>query len=150
ENGAPVSFYGVALEVTNRKRIEEMLERRVEARTRELEEANRQLRSQIEQREFAEAEIQQLQRLNAIGQITSGVAHDFNNLLSVVLTNARLLSHNLREPGDQEGLELIRTAAERGVNLIAQLLAFSRKQRLEPQEVDLNGKIVELSDLLDA
>jgi len=98
----PVAFYAVALDVTNRKRIENSLERRVEARTRELEEANRQLRSQIEQREFAEAEVQQLQRIDAIGQITSGVAHDFNNLLSVVLTNARLLSHSLREPGDQE------------------------------------------------
>src|SRR5207302_3119597 len=47
ENDVPVSFYGVALDVTNRKRIEEMLERRVEARTRELKEASRQLRSQI-------------------------------------------------------------------------------------------------------
>jgi hypothetical protein len=54
-----------------------------------------------------------LQRLDAIGQITSGVAHDFNNLLSVVLTNPRLLSHSLREPGDREGIELIRSAAER-------------------------------------
>ncbi len=150
ENHTPVSFYGVALDVTNRKRIEEMLERRVEARTRELEEANRELRSQIEQREIAEAEVQQLQRLDAIGQITSGVAHDFNNLLSVVLANARLLSRNLRDPGDQEGVELIRNAAERGVSLTAQLLAFSRKQRLEPQEVDLNSKIVGMSDLLSA
>src|SRR6267142_2543044 len=150
ENGAPVSFYGVARDVTDRKRIEETLERRVEARTRELEDANRQLRSQIEQREIAEAEVQQLQRLDAIGQITSGLAHDFNNLLSVVLTNARLLSRNLRDPGDQEGVELIRTAAERGVKLTAQLLAFSRKQRLEPQEVDLNSKIVGMTNLLSA
>jgi signal transduction histidine kinase len=150
KNGMPVAFYGVALDVTNRKRIEKSLERRVEARTRELEEANRQLRSQIEQREIAEAEVQQLQRLDAIGQITSGVAHDFNNLLSVVLTNARLLSRNLRNISDQEGAELIRTAAERGVNLTKQLLAFSRKQRLEPQEVDLNSKIVGMSDLLKA
>src|SRR6267142_704024 len=150
ENGAPVSFYGVALDVTDRKRTEKTLERRVEARTRELHEANRQLRSQIEQREMAEADVQQLQRLEAIGQITSGTAHDFNNLLSVVLTNARLLSHNLREPGDQEGLELIRTAAERGVNLIAQLLAFSRKQRLEPQPVDLNSKIAGMSEMRNA
>jgi signal transduction histidine kinase len=140
----------VALDVTNRKRIEKSLERRVEARTRELEETNRQLRSQIEQREFAEAEVQQLQRIDAIGQITSGVAHDFNNLLSVVLTNARLLSHSLREPGDQEGIELIRTAAERGVNLTTQLLAFSRKQRLEPQPVDLNSKIAGMSEMLNA
>ena len=138
------------LNFTGRKRIEETLERRVEARTRELEEANRQLRSQVEQREIAEAEVQQLQRLDAIGQITSGVAHDFNNLLSVVLINARLLSRDLRDSGDREGVELIRTAAERGANLTAQLLAFSRKQRLVPQEVDLNSKIVGMSDLLSA
>lgn len=149
-NDVPVSFYGVALDVTDHKRIEEALERRVEARTCELAEANRQLRSQIEQREIAEAEIQQLQRLDAIGQITSGVAHDFNNLLTVVLTNARLLSRNLRNPSDQEGAELIRTAAERGVNLTKQLLAFSRKQRLEPQPIDLNSKIAGMSDLLKA
>jgi PAS domain S-box-containing protein len=150
ENGVPVSFYGVALDVTDRKRIENGLERRVEARTRELEEANRQLRTQIEQREIAEAEVQQLQRLDAIGQITAGVAHDFNNLLSVVLTNARLLERNLSEPGDREGVELIRTAAERGARLISQLLAFSRKQRLDPQEVDLNSKIAGMSNLLSA
>lgn len=150
ENNAPVSFYGVARDITDRKRIEEALERRVEARTHELEEANRQLRAQIEQREIAEAEVQQLQRLDAIGQITSGVAHDFNNLLSVVLTNARLLSYSLREPDDQDGIELIRTAAERGVNLVGQLLAFSRRQRLEPQEVDLNSKIARMNGLLNA
>ena len=146
----PVSFYGVALDVTDHKRIEEALERRVEARTCELAEANRQLRSQIEQREIAEAEIEQLQRLDAIGQITSGVAHDFNNLLTVVLTNARLLSRNLRNPSDQEGAELIWTAAERGVNLTKQLLASPRKQRLEPQPIDLNSKIAGMSDLLKA
>ena len=148
ENDAPVSFFGVALEITGRKRIERRLERRVEDRTRELEEANRQLRSQIEKREIAEAEVQQLQRLDAIGQITSGVAHDFNNLLSVVLTNARLLSRTVQGPHDQEGIELIRTAAERGAKLIAQLLAFSRQQRLEPDEVDLNSKLVAMGDLL--
>lgn len=59
ENGVPVSFYGIALDVTDRKNIEKALERRVEARTRELEQANRQLRSEIEQREIAEAEVQQ-------------------------------------------------------------------------------------------
>jgi PAS domain S-box-containing protein len=147
ENQKPVSFYGVALDVTFHKRIEERLERRVEARTRELEEANRQLHSQIERRELAEAEVQQLQRLDAIGQIASGVAHDFNNLLSVVLNNARLLSHN---PGDLRCIALIRAAAERGANLTAKLLAFSRKQQLQPQEVDLNSKIAGMTFLLKA
>jgi PAS domain S-box-containing protein len=150
ENGVAASFYGVALDVTDRKNIEMALERRVEARTRELEQANRQLRSEVEQREIAEAEVQQLQRLDAIGQITSGVAHDFNNLLSVVLTNTRMLSRNLRDPGDQEGIELIRGAAERGVNLTSQLLAFSRQQRLEPKEVNLNSTIVKMGSLLNA
>src|SRR5258708_6366064 len=148
ENGRAASFHGIALDVTDRKRIENALERRVEARTRELEEVNRQLRSQIKQRELAEAAVEQLQRLDAIGQITSGVAHDFNNLLSVVLTNSRLLSRKLRDPHDREGVELIRAAAERGAKLAAQLLAFSRKQRLEPQAVDLNSKIVGMRDLL--
>jgi PAS domain S-box-containing protein len=150
ENNVPVSFFGVALEITDRKRIERRLERRVEERTRELEETNQQLRAQIEQREIAEAASQQLQRLDGIGQITSGVAHDFNNLLSVVLTNARMLSRNLRDPGDQEGIELILGAAERGANLTSQLLAFSRQQRLEPKVVDLNSTIVKMRGLLHA
>jgi len=151
ENDVPVSFFGVALEITDRKRIERTLERRVEERTRELEETNQQLRAQMEQREIAQAESQQLQRLDAIGQITSGVAHDFNNLLSVVLTNARMLSRNLRDdPGDQEGIELVLGAAERGANLTSQLLAFSRQQRLEPQVVDLNSTIVNMGGLLNA
>src|ERR1700676_2439645 len=150
ENDVPVSFFGVALEITDRKRIERRLERRGEERTRELEETNQQLRAQIEQREIAEAESQQLQRLDAIGQITSGVAHNFNNLLSVVLTNARMLSRNLWNPVDQEGIELIRTAAERGANLTSQLLAFSRQQRLEPKVVDLNSIIVKMGSLLNA
>ncbi|KRQ02378.1 hypothetical protein AOQ71_34690 [Bradyrhizobium manausense] len=151
ENGVPASFFGVAQEITDRKRIEGRLERRVEERTRELQESNQQLRAQVEQRELAEAEAQQLQRLDAIGQMTSGLAHDFNNLLSVVLTNARMLSRNLRDdPGDREGIELILGAAERGANLTSQLLAFSRQQGLEPQVIDLNSTIVKMSSLLNA
>ena len=130
--GRVVLWGGARRQRSERTRLN--LERRVEERTLELEAANRQLRSQIEKREAAEAEVQQLQRLEAVGQITSGVAHDFNNLLTVVLANARLLSRRLRDPSDQEGIELIRTAAERGAKLTAQLLAFSRKQRLEPQD----------------
>jgi PAS domain S-box-containing protein len=148
ENNVPVSFFGVALEVTKRKNIERGLEHRVECRTHELAEANRELRSQMEKREIAEAEVQQLQRLDAVGQITSGVAHDFNNLLSVVLTNARLLSRTVQRPDEREGVELIRAAADRGAKLIAQLLAFSRQQRLEPREVDLNSKLAGMVNLL--
>ncbi len=147
ENGAPLSFYGVALDVTDRKRLEESLERRVEARTHEFEEADRALRLQIEQRQVAEAEVHQLQRLDAIGQITSGIAHDFNNLLDVILANVRLLQKN---DNDQDGIELIRAAAQRGANLTARLLAFSRKQRLDPRAVELNKTVEGMHDLLVA
>jgi CheY-like chemotaxis protein len=61
-----------------------------------------------------------------------------------------MLSRNLRDPYDQEGIELIRAAAERGTNLTAQLLAFSRQQRLEPKQVDLNGIITTMRGLLNA
>jgi PAS domain S-box-containing protein len=150
DNHTPVSFYGVALDITDRKRIEQTLASHVEVRTRELQEANAQLRLQIDQREKAEAEVQQLHRLEAIGQITSGIAHDFNNLLSVVLTNARLLLPKMHDADDQEGVQLIRDAAERGAKLTAQLLAFSRKQRLMPFAVNLNSIISAMSDLLSA
>jgi PAS domain S-box-containing protein len=150
DNQTPVSFYGVALDITDRKRIEQTLASHVEARTRELQDANAELRLQIEQREKAEAEVQQLHRLEAIGQITSGIAHDFNNLLSVVLTNARLLSRKMHDADDQESIQLIRDAAERGAKLTAQLLAFSRKQRLVPLAVNLNNTISTMSDLLSA
>jgi PAS domain S-box-containing protein len=150
QNGKAVSFYGVARDITDRKRIERALEHGVEARTRETELANGQLRLQVEHRKIAEATVDQLQRLDAIGQITSGVAHDFNNLLSIVLTNARLLSRKVHDEDDQEGVGLIRAAAERGTKLTAQLLAFSHKQRLEPHPVDLNNEIEDMRDLLGA
>jgi hypothetical protein len=111
--------------------------------------ANRQLRSQIEQREIAEAEVQKFATLEAIGQITSGTARDFNNLLSDELTNARLLSHNLYANPKIRRCRADPHLCRTGCDLLAQVLALSLK-RLEPQEFDLNGKVVELSDLLGA
>ena len=148
ENGKPITFSGVAIDITERKRVESELERRVEARTAELVVLNRQLRAQIEQRAAIETTLQQLQRLDAIGQITSGVAHDFNNLLGVVLTNVVLMEHKSQRPEERRALAVIREAAERGAKLTSQLLAFPRGQPLEPQAVDLNTKILALNDLL--
>jgi PAS domain S-box-containing protein len=149
ENDIPIWFNGVAIDITNRKRLELELERLVDERTLQLKKVNQHLRVQVEQRELAESELQHLQRLNAIGQVTSGIAHDFNNLLSVILTNVNLLSHAVTDPDDQEGIDLIRTAAERAVTLTGQLVAFSRNQRLEPELIDLNSKIIELQKMLD-
>lgn len=126
------------------------LEQRVEARTAELAGANQQLQHQMEERERMDNTLRQIQRLEAIGQLTSGVAHDFNNILTVVLGNLGFLQ---KAVGSADGrltqrLSNMRTAAERGAKLTAQLLAFSRRQRLEPKAVDLNELIESLGDLM--
>ncbi|ABD90411.1 PAS domain-containing protein [Rhodopseudomonas palustris] len=136
------------------RRITETLEARVGERTAELAAANRQLVAQIEERERVEATLRQMQRLEAVGQLTSGVAHDFNNLLTVVLGNLGFLEKTLDRAGvDAKAharLANIRTAAERGATLTAQLLAFSRRQRLETRAVDLNETVTKMRALLQS
>jgi signal transduction histidine kinase/CheY-like chemotaxis protein len=129
---------------------ETLLERRVEERTAELESANRQLAGQIAERERVEAVLSQAQRLEAVGQLTSGVAHDFNNLLMVILGNVRQMQKAASEPVTQRRLSMMAQAAERGAQLTAQMLAFSRRQRLEPRVVDLNDTVRGMRDLLQA
>ena len=126
------------------------LERRVDERTEELASANRQLASQIVERERIESALRQAQRLEAVGQLTSGVAHDFNNLLMVVLGNIRQMQKTDLEPIAARRLQTMAKAAERGAELTAQMLAFSRRQRLEPRAVDLNDTVLSMRDLLHA
>lgn len=127
------------------------LEARVQERTGELAAANRQLVTQIEEREKVESTLRQMQRLEAIGQLTSGVAHDFNNLLTVVLGNIGFLEKSNSNVGDaklQQRLSHMRLATERGANLTSQLLAFSRRQRLEPKPFDVNEALENMNNLL--
>jgi signal transduction histidine kinase len=134
--------------------VNETLEARVAARTREIDAANRQLVSQIEERARVEGTLRQMQRLEAVGQLTSGVAHDFNNLLTVVLGNLQFIEK--REFGNsfdstlRQRLSHMRIAAERGAKLTSQLLAFSRRQHLDPKPVDLNDALGHMSDLLQS
>jgi signal transduction histidine kinase len=136
------------------RRLNEELEFRVNERTSELAAANRQLLAQIEERERVESTLRQMQRLEAVGQLTSGVAHDFNNLLTVVLGNIMFMEKALREAGIDgkiaQRLNYMRVAAERGAKLTDQLLAFSRRQRLEPKALDLNEIVVGMRDLLQS
>ncbi len=94
-------------------------------------------------------QLAQSQRLEAIGQLTGGIAHDFNNLLTVVLGGADALTADDTLTDDsREMAELIGSAAERGAELTHRLLAFSRRQPLEPQSVDLSERIKQLEPLL--
>lgn len=150
EDGRATGFSGVALDITHHKHTELALQQRIDARTLELELANGRLHAQIEQRECAEAAARQLQRLDAIGQITAGVAHDFRNLLSVILANVQILEKEIPDWENGEGLSLIRTSAQHGMNLISQLLAFSRDQTLTARAINVNDQIAASEDLLRA
>jgi signal transduction histidine kinase len=124
------------------------LETKVRDRTRDLGSANDRLTAEIAEREKAEARLIQAQKMEAVGQLTGGIAHDFNNLLTAVIGSIDLLMRRL--VGDRErklaGNALL--AAERGAKLTAQLLAFSRRQRLSPAPIDANDVVTHMSDLL--
>jgi signal transduction histidine kinase/CheY-like chemotaxis protein len=136
------------------RRLNEELESRVQDRTAELASANRELLNEIEERERVESTLNQLQRLEAVGQLTSGVAHDFNNLLTVVLGNIGFIEKGLaaaRLDGKlAQRLGYMRAAAERGAKLTDQLLSFSRRQRLEPRPLDLSQIIEGMRDLIQS
>lgn len=133
------------------RRLNETLEVRVQERTAELAATNRQLVGQIEEREKVESTLRQMQRLEAIGQLTSGVAHDFNNLLTVVLGNIGFIEESVGHDSKlKQRLSHMRLAAERGAKLTSQLLAFSRRQRLEPEPFDLNEALANMQDLLQS
>ena len=97
-----------------------------------------------------EAQLRQAQKMEAIGILTGGVAHDFNNLLGVIIGNLDLLAET--EHADAEVLELAgeaRDAALRGADLTRRLLAFARRQPLQPQELDVNTLVSGETKLLE-
>jgi signal transduction histidine kinase len=115
----------------------------------ELDEANLRLRAEIAEHRATEAALRQAQKLEAIGRLTGGIAHDFNNLLTIVSGNLMLAIG--RTGDDSATLPLLRgalQAADRGAALVQRLLAFARRQRLDPQSVDLKGLVSGIEDLL--
>jgi PAS domain S-box-containing protein len=98
-----------------------------------------------EQRQ-AEDRLRQAQKMEAVGQLTGGVAHDFNNLLAVIMGNAELLEDQLGS--EAPPLQAILRSATRGAELTQRLLAFSRRQPLQPQRIDLADLLAGMADLL--
>ena len=96
-----------------------------------------------------EEQLRNMQQLEAIGRLAGGVAHDFNNALGIILGHIQLLSER-PECSDQirTGLAQIRRAADQAASLTRQLLAFSRKQMLQPKVLDLNDIVVEVQKML--
>lgn len=121
------------------RRLAEMLEERVKARTSELVETNRKLTLEMQQREQAEQALRHAQKMEAIGQLTGGVAHDFNNLLMVFSSGLTLLERTTDKDRRDRIVASIRQAVARGEALTRQLLAFSRHMVLSPEPTDLRA-----------
>lgn len=103
----------------------------------------------VTERMQLEARLRQAQKLEAVGQLTGGIAHDFNNLLTVILGNSETLVDELGGREDLRNLaEMIATTAERGAQLTSRLLAFSRRQPLKPEKLDINGLLSDMEPLL--
>jgi two-component system, cell cycle sensor histidine kinase and response regulator CckA len=161
--GEPKYLLGISEDITERKAGERLvaemyedLENRVAERTAELSRTNDELRRQISDRERAESRLEdaqeqllQAQKMEAVGRLAGGVAHDFNNMLSVILSHTRLAMADLM-PGHPllEDLEQVNHAAERAAQITRQLLAYSRRQIMQPRTLDLNAVLRETEKML--
>jgi len=124
EQGQVRHFLAVKEDITDQKRAEEM-------------------------RSHLEAQLRESQKLEAFGQLAGGVAHDFNNILTVIHSHAcLLLEGELDEVEEQESMREISRSAERASNLTAQLLAFSRRQVMQPRDLDLNDILTAMTRML--
>jgi len=135
------------------ERFNAELEQRVSERTAALQSFNEELELRIEQRtrerETALAQLFEAQKMDTIGRLTGGVAHDFNNLLMAVLGSLSLLEKRL--PEDAQCRRLLQNAvqgAQRGAALTQRLLAFSRRQELKPESVNLHDLVCGMGELL--
>jgi len=141
--------YEVRALLEARERASNQLEALVVERTSELEKANQELRTQMAERAQIEETLRQAQKIEAIGQLTGGIAHDFNNLLMVISGGLDMLDRRADPARRERLMDGMRQAAQRGTALTRQLLAFSRRQSLEPESVDLVLRIGRMRELLD-
>jgi len=128
--------------------LSDRLEAMVRERTAELQAANRTLRKEIRSRESAQAALVQSQKLEAIGQLTSGIAHDFNNVIAAISGGFRLIE---KRTDDERIIQIAHhgaRAAERGANIVKQLLAFARQQALAPKRVSVATLLEDTQSLL--
>lgn len=163
EDGEIAEWVGVHTDVTEQRIAEqallersEDLERQVRHRQRaedQLRQLNENLESrvaeEIDERRKAEAKLQQSQKLETIGKLTGGVAHDFNNLLQVVAGNLQLLMKDVS--GNEKAERRVTNAlagVSRGAKLASQLLAFGRRQALDPKVINIGRFVQGMDDLL--
>jgi len=146
---ARIRQYEIAALLEAQRRWAQNLEQLVAARTQQLADANQELIREMAERARAEESLRQAQKIEAVGQLTGGVAHDFNNLLMVVQAGLDMLKRENRAERRELLMEGMRRAVERGAGLTRQLLAFSRRQPLQPRPVKLATQLKEMRELLE-
>lgn len=138
EDGSIERWVGTNTDIEDQKRAAELLESRIAERSRELEKANEELR--------------QSQKMEAVGQLTGGIAHDFNNLLTGVISGLEMMQTRLAQDRHADAdrcANLAMQSAQRAASLTHRLLAFSRRQPLEPRAVCSNELVRSMHELLD-
>ena len=155
-SGAIVRWMGTCTEIEEivearetLTRSREQLSSLVEARTEDLRSALTSLQSEVADRERAEAQLRQSQKLEAVGQLTGGVAHDFNNLLTIIRSSVDFLRRrNLPQERRDRYVNAISDTVDRAAKLTGQLLAFARRQPLSPEVFDVGGQVETVSELI--
>jgi len=129
----------------------QQLEEAVHERTQELWEANQALKAEAEERQAAEAQLRQVQKMEAVGQLTGGIAHDFNNMLAVVVGGIDLARRRLNGPRREVMSHLTNAmeGATRAAALTRRLLSFARSEPLLPERLDSAALVTGMSELLD-
>ncbi|MGJ4950744.1 PAS domain S-box protein [Bradyrhizobium sp. HKCCYLS20291] len=103
----------------------------------------------LTEKRAAEAQFRQAQKMESVGHLTGGIAHDFNNILTVITGSIGILSDSVSDrPELSPVAKLIEDSADRGARLTQQLLAFARKQPLQPTDLDVNALVIETAELL--
>ena len=127
------------------------LEEAVRERTQALWESNKALKAEMAERQAAEAQLRQVQKMEAVGQLTGGIAHDFNNMLAVVVGGIDLAKRRLSGPRRevQHHLTNAMEGATRAAALTRRLLSFARSEPLLPERVDSRDLVTGMSELLD-